>query len=126
MSGRVVEVVEPTFTAQVDVTPESVLVRLTGNGDVIAYPHMERVFRAAHGGAQGTPPKAVRLDIRELSFMSSSCFKHLVLWMQQILALAPESRYQVGVDSARKHAWQARSLRTLTNFAGQVVQVHQS
>lgn len=126
MSDRVVDVAVPTFSAQVDVAPDTVVVRLVGNGDVIAYPHLEGVFRAVHTAAQGSPPKTVCLDMRELCFMSSSCFKHLVVWMQQILALAPDLRYRVGVESARKHPWQARSLRTLTTFAGQVVKVDQT
>jgi hypothetical protein len=125
-SSALFEVNEPTFVARLTDTDGDIAIVLSGTADVVAQPHLEGLFRQVDLAALGIQAKRVRLDIRDLVFMSSSCFKQVVLWVQRILNLQVDARYQVVFLSALAQAWQARSLKTLTHFAQDVVRVEKS
>lgn len=117
------EIVKPTFSGKVHRTDEGVVVQLTGSADVLAQPHMEEMFAAAHQAADAAGLKPVKVDIRSLTFMNSSCFKHIVLWIQKVINSPSESRYGVVFLSASSQAWQPRALKTLTHLAGNAISI---
>ncbi len=124
--SAIFEVNEPTFAARLSQADGDIAIILSGTADVVAQPHLEGLFKQVDAAARSAHSKRVRLDIRDLVFMSSSCFKQVVLWVQRVLNLETDLRYQVVFLSALAQAWQARSLKTLTHFAQDVVRVEKS
>lgn len=120
------EIKEPTFSARLSLAEGDIAITLSGTADMVAQPHLEGLFRRVDTAAREAHSKQVSLDIRDLVFMSSSCFKQVVLWVQRVLNLEADCRYQVVFLSALAQAWQARSLKTLTHFAQDVVRVERS
>jgi hypothetical protein len=66
--------------------------------------------------------REVLVDLRELEFMNSSCFKHFVTWICEVHdapALAPRFRFR----SDPRRLWQRRSLHALSGLAGGLVSI---
>ncbi|MBX3158696.1 MAG: hypothetical protein KF773_22195 [Deltaproteobacteria bacterium] len=108
---------------QATVTDHGRRVRLSGNADgaaVAAFGGLVDDIHKAHDRFAGD---AVTIDLHELEFMSASCFKVLVGWIAQIQDLEPGARYRLCFRANPGIAWQARSLRTLTCFATDLISV---
>ena len=124
MSGEPLkEIVKGTFSSRVLQTHEAIVVQLVGTADVVAQPHMAETFEAAHQAADVTGIKNVRVDIRGLTFMNSSCFKHVVLWIQKVLSRPSDTRYGVTFLSTPSQAWQPRALKTLAHLGGSAISI---
>ena len=57
------------------------------------------------------------VDLRELYFMNSSCFKALLIWIAAIKKLIPVNAYGVKFLTNPKQTWQRRNLRAMQEFA---------
>jgi hypothetical protein len=78
-----------------------------------------------HQRALATKAREVTVDLLGLEFATSSSLKAFVTWLQAIHELEPEAQYRVLVKSSTHHAWQARSLRALKAFAGEIMEVRE-
>ena len=63
------------------------------------------------------------IDLRDLEFMNSSCFKSFVSWITDIQELEPAQQYKVRFLSNSKLHWQKRSLHSLRCFAVELITV---
>ena len=63
------------------------------------------------------------VDVRELEFMNSSCFKSIVSWLTSIMELPPPEQYKVHFLSNPERLWQRRSLHALRSFALMLVTI---
>ena len=63
----------------------------------------------------------VEVDIRELYFMNSSCFKAFVTWIAEIAKLDAARRYQVRFLANSRLHWQRRNLAAMQSYAANVV-----
>ena len=119
-----IKVTEATFSAGVVHDGNHLVIRLTGTADVTAQQHLERLFDAAHAQALGLGVSQVQVDLRELSFMNSSCIKDVLVWLEKVRNAEP--RYLVTFLSSDAHPWQRRSLQALKQFARGVVSIEAS
>jgi len=102
---------------------EALVLRMSGTADMRAMEPLDRFLRAAHTQAtQLRVPEAV-VDMRDLEFMNSSCFKTFVAWIESVSGAPEGSRYKIRFLSTPKQAWQKRSLTALTYFAPDLVSV---
>jgi len=115
-------VVEPKFSARVLHDGEHVILRLAGNADVGAKHHLANIFRTVHVRAQELKATAVKIDMRELVFMNSSCFKDLITWLDNVRDTGANLYRIVFLSSATMH-WQRRSLHALSCFARDLITV---
>lgn len=111
---------------QATVTDRGRRVRLTGNADGAALPALGGLIEDLHRVADRFAGDEVNVDLRELEFMSASCFKVFVNWIAHIQELAPEARYKLRFSANPGITWQRRSLRTLTFFATDLISVEPS
>ena len=99
------------------------IVRLVGTADSRFTDDLSRFVVSAQQVALATAPSRVVIDFRELEFMNSSCFKSFVNWLQNLLELEPERQYRIRfLQDPDKH-WQARSLKALSCFAADLVEI---
>ena len=78
-----------------------------------------------HERALAAKLREVIVDLRALEFATSSSLKAFVTWLQSIHELGPETQYRVIVRSSAEHTWQARSLRALKAFAGELMTIEE-
>ena len=114
---------ETTFSALVVHDAKDIIVRFTGNADVTAQKHFERLFGDVHEQARKLGVNRVQIDLRDLMFMNSSCIKDVIVWLEKVRKTEDGQRYLVAFLSSRSQPWQRRSLHALSHFARGIVSV---
>lgn len=99
-------------------------VRCAGTADMHAIEQLDGFLGELHRLALERASRSVSVDLRDLEFMNSSCFKCFVSWIGQVSDLAPGQQYRIEFLSNPQMQWQRRSLNALRCFAMQVVGVH--
>jgi hypothetical protein len=100
-----------------------VSVRLAGNADVRVMASLDTMLRALSSELERLLVPEVVVDMRNLQFMNSSCFKSFVTWLGQVQEMEPGRQYRIRfLSDANKH-WQKRSLAALSCFAMELVRV---
>src|SRR5262249_35498602 len=86
-----------TFTTKHTIEPGAIQIVCKGEGDIAALPRLEQFVRALHDVATASKVGEVTLDVREVSFMNSSCFTKLIGWITRVREMASESRYRIRI-----------------------------
>lgn len=98
----------------------ALVLQIAGNGDMAAIEPLSRYLKEVHVETLRTGATAVRLDVRDLYFLNSSCLKSLLSWISQLAADATPAYRVCFVTSPQLH-WQRRSLEALRRLAPHVV-----
>jgi hypothetical protein len=112
---------EETFKASAVHDGGDIVVRLTGNADIVAKRHLDSLLTTVHDRARQLGVGRVFVDIRQLAFMNSSCFKDLISWLDKVREA--RERYRVTFQSSSSRHWQKRSLHALSCFAPELVAI---
>ena len=96
---------------------------LTGNADYAALDALESLLEKVHQEARRLAITEAVVDLRQLEFMNSSCFKSFVSWITNIQELDPPQQYKVRFVSNPNMHWQKRSLHSLRCFAVELIDV---
>lgn len=112
---------EPGFTAEVTQSGRSITLRMTGNADMAVMASLGNFLLSLHAAALKAKVSEVRVELRELYFMNSSCLRHLVTWLSAVEGLPREEQYRLVFVSNPNLRWQARSLEALKHFAEALV-----
>jgi len=76
------------------------------------------LLQGLHEIAVAQAVSEVTIDVRELKFLNSSCFKELVSWLSKVQKLPPAERYAVRfLSDPKRHWWHRSSLTALSGFA---------
>jgi hypothetical protein len=100
-----------------------VALRLKGNADTRAMQPLDVMLKLLHAQVLEARIKEVVVDLRELEFMNSSCFKAFVSWLSDLQEVAPERQYRIRILSDSGKHWQRRSLGALSCFAVDLIRV---
>ena len=84
---------------------------------------LRELLAAAHAFATAEGVARVELDLREVRFMNSSCFKELITWLQAAKGLAPGRRYRVRLVANPLVRWQRAGVTALVTFGGDLMTV---
>ena len=109
------------LTSTVEQQDAALVVRLVGNADLRAKKELGSMLGKLHARAQKPEISEVIIDVRELEFMNSSCFKAFVSWLTEIMELPKEEQYRVRFRSNPDTLWQRRSLHALRSYALMIV-----
>jgi hypothetical protein len=101
----------------------SLEVLLRGNADYAALDALDMLLERMHSESRRLGIKEVVIDLRQLEFMNSSCFKSFVSWITNIQELDAEHQYKVKFLSNPSMHWQKRSLHSLRCFAVELISV---
>lgn len=112
---------EFSATAAIDVS--AISLKLVGNADLGVLSELEALVPRVHAGAQRIQAKEVVVDLTELEFMGSSCFRTFVNWVGWIRRLNDDEQYVVRFIAAPTQHWQRPSLQALSCFATNIVMV---
>lgn len=110
-----------TFRAQAAIG-DSVDIACAGECDLDAVEALEKLLGDIH--EKGTEQaRNVILDLREVSFMASSCLAKLIAWIARVRELPEADRYRIRIRSSARFPWQKRSLQAVHHFAPDIVTV---
>lgn len=111
------------FSIRLSEEPASVLVHLAGDANMNAVDRLGSALSEVHARAVGGSATEVVVDLRQLEFMNSSCFKKIVTWLTRVEEVEADSRYRIRFLSNPRLHWQRRSLHALRMFAIDLVSV---
>jgi hypothetical protein len=111
------------FSVAVSDRPSAVHVCLVGDANMNAVDQLGRSLADVHGRALQAGATEVVVDLRQLEFMNSACFKKVVTWITRVEEVEAASRYRIRFLSNPKTHWQRRSLHALHMFAIDLVSV---
>jgi hypothetical protein len=110
-----------TIGAVVD--DDVIRIRLAGTADTEAKTDLDEMTGKLHAEAQRLKITKVVIDLRELEFMNSSCFKAFVTWLALLRDLPQAQQYRLHFVSNPSLHWQRRSLAALSCFAVDLVTI---
>lgn len=111
------------LTTTLHLDDNKIRVAYTGSADMESVEPLTAHLAALHAESQRAHAPEVRIDFRQLEFMSSSCLKAFVEWISNIQDLAPVDRYRITFLSNPHLRWQKRSLMSLQCFASDLITV---
>ena len=111
------------FSIAVSSRASAVNVCLVGDANMNAVDQLGHALAEVHGQAVRDGASEVVVDLRQLEFMNSACFKKVVTWITRVEEVEAGSRYRVRFLSNAKIHWQRRSLHALHMFAIDLVSV---
>jgi hypothetical protein len=121
--SEVVSVTGDDFTGAATHEGSSIQAWLKGNADYAALDALEMLLNRMHSEARRLEVTEAVVDLRQLEFMNSSCFKSFVTWITEIQELDPTRQYKVRFISNPNMHWQRRSLHSLRCFAVELITV---
>jgi anti-anti-sigma factor len=124
--SEVVSVAGDDFSGSAQHEDTRITVSLKGNADYAALDALEMMLDRLHEQADRLSIKEAVVDLRQLEFMNSSCFKSVVNWITEIQQMEAERQYRVTFLSNPKLHWQKRSLHSLRCFAVELITVIES
>jgi hypothetical protein len=108
---------------EASVEDDAVSVRLAGSAETASMAALEAMLREVHAAAVRVGAREVRVDLRRLEFMNSSCLKTFITWIGQVQELEAPRQYTVRFLSDDGKHWQRRSLGALSCFAVDLIRV---
>ncbi len=117
------ELETPTFRAKSQETGDEIVAQLMGNADLRVREELARWLGHLHASAVERKASRVVVDVVELEFMNSSCFKSFVSWLTDIMELPAGEQYRVHFRSNPQTLWQRRSLHALRSLALMIVTI---
>jgi hypothetical protein len=121
--SEVVRVKGDDFAAAAHHDGTTVTAWLQGNADYAALDALDLLLERVHAESRQLGVKDVAIDLRQLEFMNSSCFKSFVSWVTNIQEMDTERQYKVRFLSSPNMHWQKRSLHSLRCFAVELISV---
>jgi len=121
--GEVVTVSADDFSATALHEGTAINAWLKGNADYAALDALEMLLDRVHAEAARVGVAEVVIDLRQLEFMNSSCFKSFVSWINAIQEMDQDRHYKIRFLSNPKMHWQKRSLHSLRCFAVELITV---
>lgn len=111
------------FWISVSDGPSAIHARLVGDANMNAVDQLGHSLAEVHAQAVRAGATEVVVDLRQLEFMNSACFKKIVTWITRVEEVEAASRYRIRFLSNAKIHWQRRSLHALQMFAMDLVSV---
>ena len=110
------------FSAAATFLDGRIAAQVAGTADLNAKKALDDYLAELHEMALSNRVTEVVMDVRNLTFMNSSCLKGFVTWICRVQGAPPQSRYRITLQSPLIH-WQRRSLLALSCLAADVVTV---
>ena len=106
----------PEFAGHAAFEDRALRVQLSGSADARATAALDTFVNQVHAEATRLGLSEVVVDVTQLRFMNSSCFKTFMSWITNVGALAAGARYKLRFAWAEQVYWQRRGLDALKAF----------
>lgn len=113
----------PELTTQAAVTKTHAAVTMVGTAETTAMEMLIKFLQQLHDRVTTDRIADVTIDVRALQFITSSCFKAFVGWIDRLQSLPSGSQYCVTFKYDEGKHWQRRSLGALAALGADVVRL---
>jgi hypothetical protein len=96
---------------------------LRGHADTRHKVELDRFLTVLASEASRLRVRRVRVDLRRVELMNSSCIKGFVNWIGELQEQPPERRYQIHFLADPMTQWQRRTLQAFVVFGGDLIEV---
>jgi hypothetical protein len=117
------KIATPELRADTSMEGSAVRVVFSGSAESSAKEALDSLLRSLHAEALRNGAREVVLDVRDLEFMNSSCFKSFVFWLREAQEVEASKQYKIRMLSDDAKHWQRRSLAALACFAADLVRI---
>jgi len=100
---------------------DRIIAKLVGTADQAAADALRETLTKIHAARAGV--REAIIDLRGVEFMSSTCLKEVLTWINDIQELDTAEQYRVRFVSSPKFHWQKRSLHTVRCFAMELISI---
>jgi hypothetical protein len=111
------------LSSQTSFESGNVLLKLVGSAESDAMVALDDLLTKVHARAVESEVREITIDLRDLEFMNSSCFKAFVSWIGAVQDLEAQRQYRIRFLSDEQKHWQRRSLGALSCFAVDLIRV---
>lgn len=105
------------FVLQPSLSGRLLRIAFSGCADAEAEPLLGDYFKQMHRTAQAATVDEVVVDIHELYFINSGCFKAFVTWIDLLNREALQQRYRIRFLKNEELRWQTRSFDALLRMS---------
>jgi hypothetical protein len=109
------------FTIRPSLVGRTLRLQVSGSADGEIQPMLPGYLRQVQSEAERLGVGEVVVDLHELYFMNSSCFKAFVTWMDALGKAGARPSYSLRFLKDRNLNWQTRSLDALRRMAMEAV-----
>lgn len=109
--------------AAATITGDVMNLRFEGTADANVEAALGELLGRLHAESQRAHVREVAIDLRELEFMNSSCFKSFITWIVAVRRLPEDQHYRIRFISNASVHWQKRSLHAISYFGGDLITV---
>ena len=111
------------FHSEATYVAPAVNLRLVGSAESSATGPLGDLLGRLHGEAVRLAIREITIDMRELEYINSSCFKAFVSWLGELHDLDPGRQYRIRFLSDEHKHWQRPSLGALSCCAEDLIQI---
>lgn len=126
MSEPLMDVQAGDLHARVHEGDGVITVKLVGTADAVARPGLNQLLGRLHNECNRGNVREVLVDLVELEFMNSSCFKSFITWIVALRRLPDDQRYRIRFRANAELEWQERSLHPIGYFGGDLISIEQA
>ncbi|WP_437893404.1 hypothetical protein [Sorangium sp. So ce124] len=120
-SLRVEPVVTDSFGIEPALREDTVVVKLTGTGDMAAVAPLGLLLKDLHAEAARLRVSAIEFDVRALYFLNSSCLKAFISFIAGLASQGQKCKVEFLTDA--RLGWQRRSLTAIERMSPELVSI---
>jgi hypothetical protein len=111
------------FRARAEEASDGLTLALSGTADLRAQEALDGFLKDADQHVRDGGAREVIVDLQQLEFMNSSCFKAFVSWIGRLQELPQDRQYKIRFRADQRMLWQRRSLHALACFAVDLIKI---
>jgi hypothetical protein len=103
----------------------SVVLTFTGVAELNVVDRLASLLRELHARAETLEVEQVVVDFSQLEFMSASCLRSFITWINHLQELPRHKQYRIQFVANPDQPWQRRSVHALKCFATELISIGQ-
>ena len=111
------------LTSHASLDQHTLVLKLSGAAEIPDKARLSELLRRVHEVAIGQSLSKVNVDLWDLVFMNSSCFKDFVSWISVVQDMPATNQYKISFKSNPQLRWQRGSLHALSCFGVDIVAI---
>ena len=103
----------------------SVVATFTGVAEFNVVDPLSSLLHELHHRAQALAVEQVVVDFSGLEFLSATCLRSFITWINQLQELPGDQQYRIQFVANPDQPWQRRSVHALKCFATELISIEQ-
>lgn len=111
------------ISVNADQVDDRLVISFIGVAELNVHDRLAALLGTVHQRAADTAAAEVVIDFSQLEFMSATCLRSFISWINQLQQLPMEKQYRIRFVSNPDMPWQRRSFHALKCFATELISI---